>query len=155
MRPRRGCGQLIYYNCGGPEPDMCDCMNPTRIRCPCCYQFDHEVVDFLTLITQMREKGVLQPASTQNIQMMRTEPCEGDPNVNIVLRSGMNIGEDKEKQPGDDVWVCKTPTKASELDSGCTKEMDMEAMKSFVLADSYVYRKFSDKPSYYLIQPMI
>lgn len=33
-----------------------------------------------------------------NIQMMRSEPCEEDPNVNMMLRSGATTGEDKRKQ---------------------------------------------------------
>ena len=58
---------------------------------------DHEMIDCLTLIAQMREKGVLQPTLMQNIQMMRSEPREEDPNVNMVLRSGVTTGEDKGK----------------------------------------------------------
>jgi len=38
----------------------------------------------------MREKGVLQPASTQNIQMMRTEPCEGGG----LGKDGVDVGEE-------------------------------------------------------------
>jgi len=49
------------------------------------------------LITQMHEKGVLQPTPTQNIQMMRYELREEDPNMNMVLRSGATIEEDNEK----------------------------------------------------------
>jgi len=30
--------------------------------------------------------------------MMRLEPCEEDPNVNIVPRSGIVTGDDKRKQ---------------------------------------------------------
>ena len=84
------------------------------------------MIDCLMLIAQMHEKGVLQPTPTQNVQMMRSEPREGDPNVSMVLRSDANTGEDKEKQPGDDVWVCKTPTKVSELDSGRAKKINIQ-----------------------------
>jgi len=97
MGPRRGCGQLICYNCGGPRHYVRDCTNPTRISCSYCAQFDLEVVDCPTLIAQMCEKGVLQLPPTQNIQMMRSESCEEDLNVNMMLRSGMTTGEDKGK----------------------------------------------------------
>jgi len=56
------------------------------------------MVDFPTLIAQMHEKGLLQPTPTQNIQMMRFELCEEDPNVNMVLRIGATTREDKGKQ---------------------------------------------------------
>lgn len=42
---------------------------------------------------------------------MTTEPCEGDQNVNIVLRSGMTTGADKGKQPEEEGWVHKEPEK--------------------------------------------
>jgi len=79
----------------------------------------------------MHEKGVLQPASMQNIQMMRSEPHEEDPSMNMVLRSGAITGDDKEKKLEDDTWVRKAPTKEFELDSECTKETVMEAKKNF------------------------
>lgn len=60
------------------------------------------MIDCLTLIAQMHEKGVLQPTPMQNIQMMRFEPREEDPNVNMILRSGATMGEDKGKQPKED-----------------------------------------------------
>ena len=81
---------------------MWNCTNPTRACCPYYYQFDHEVVDFPTLIAQMREKGVLQTTPTQNIQMMKIELREGDPNMNMMLRSGATTREDKRKQPEED-----------------------------------------------------
>ena len=91
-------------------------MNPTKISCLYCEQFDHEMVDCPTLITQMREKGVLQCTLTQNIQMMRVEPCEEDPSVNMVLRSGATTGGDKRKKKGEDSWVRKAPTKKPEFE---------------------------------------
>jgi len=39
--------------------------------------------------------------------MMRFEPCEEDPNVNMILRSGMAKGEDKGKLNEGDIGVCK------------------------------------------------
>lgn len=70
-----------------------NCTNPTRLSYSYYSQFDHEAVDCPTLISKMREKGVLQPTLMQNIQMMRSEPREEDPNVNMVLKSGATIGE--------------------------------------------------------------
>ena len=97
MRLGRGHGQLICYNCGGPGHYARDYTNLTRTCFPYYYQFDHEVVYCPTLIAQMQEKGVLQANPTQNIQMMKAEPCKEDPNVNMVLRSGATTGEDKGK----------------------------------------------------------
>jgi len=59
MGPRQGCRQLICYNYVGPGHYACDCTNPTTISCPYCEQFNHEMVDYLMLIAQMCEKGVL------------------------------------------------------------------------------------------------
>jgi len=41
--------------------------------------------------------------------MMRDEPCEEDPNVNIVLRSEITTGDNKGKQLEEDRWVHKAP----------------------------------------------
>ena len=68
-----------------------------RVSCSYYAQFDLEMVDCATLITKMREKGILRPPLTKNIQMMRSEPREEDPNVNMMLRSGATTGEDKGK----------------------------------------------------------
>ena len=132
MRPGRGRRQLICYNCRGPRHYGCDCTNPTRISCLYCEKFDHEMVDCSTLITQMCEKGVLYPTPTQNIQMMRSEPCKEDPNVNTMLQNGGTTGEDKGKQPEENTWVRKAPTKKPEFDLDRAKETFMEAKKSFV-----------------------
>ena len=113
-----------------------DCTNPTRISCLYYPQFDHEMVDCPTLIAQMCEKGVLQPTLTQNIQMMRSEPCKEDPNMNMMLRSGATIGEDKGKQPEEDTWVHKAPTKEPEFDLEHARETFMEAKKSFMEAST-------------------
>ena len=63
--------------------------------------------------------------------MMRFEPREGDPNVNMVLKSGVTTGEDKGKEPEEDTWVCKAPTKEPEFDLECAKETFLEDKKSF------------------------
>ena len=134
--PGRAHGQLICYNCRGEGHYACDCMNLTH---PSCLYME----DFPTLITKLRDKGVLQPPLTQNLQMMRSESREEDPNINIVLRSGITKGNDKGKQPEDNTWVCKAPMKELEFGLEHAKETFMEATKSFVDA-STLGRK--DKP---------
>lgn len=59
----------------------------------------------------MHEKGVLQPTPTQNFQMMRSEPCEEYPNINMVLRSDETTGGDAQKEFVEDVKGCNVPTK--------------------------------------------
>ena len=68
--------------------------------------------------------------------MMKSEPREEDPNVNIVLQSGITIGDDKGKQPKESVWVCKAPTKEPKFDLEHAKETFMEAKKSFMEAST-------------------
>lgn len=67
---------------------------------------------------------------------MRSKPCEEDPHVNIMLQSGITIGDDKGKQPEESFWVCKAPTKEPEFDLQCAKETFMEAKKIFMEAST-------------------
>jgi len=83
--------------------------------------------DCPTLMEKLRDKGALQPPPTQNLKMMRSEPREEDPNVNIVLWSGITTGEDKGKQPEDSTWVRKAPMKEAEFDLERAKETFMES----------------------------
>ena len=98
--------------------------------------FDHEMEDCPTLMVRLCDKGELQPPLTQNLQMMRSEPCEEDINVNIMLRSGFTTWDDKGKQPEESTWVCKAPTKELEFDLERTKETLMEAKGSFYIAST-------------------
>ncbi len=91
----RGRRQLICYNCEGLGHYAHDCMNPMRPSCLYCTLFDHETKDCPTLIARLHDKGALHPPLTQNLQMMRFEPRMEDPNVNIMLGSGITIGDDK------------------------------------------------------------
>lgn len=95
MGPRRGCRQLTCYNYGGPRHYALDFINLKRTSCFYYTQFDHEAKDCPTLIPRLRKKGVLQHPSTHNLQMMRPESCEEDPNVNMMLRSGVTTSDDK------------------------------------------------------------
>jgi len=74
------------------------------------------------LIAQIREKRAVQPTITQNMQMMRSEPCEEDPKVNMVLRSGMATGAHR----------------TSKEDAGVGKETYLEARESFVEVSTQV-----------------
>ena len=68
--------------------------------------------------------------------MMRDEPHEEDPKVNIMLRSGTTIGEDKGKQPAKGEWVHKAPEKETGFDLEGAKETFIEVKKSFVQAST-------------------
>ena len=67
---------------------------------------------------------------------MRSGLCEEDPNMNIVLRSGIITGDEKGKQLEDSTWVHKAPMKEPEFDLERAKETFMEARKSFVDAST-------------------
>ena len=81
-------------------------------------------------------KGYYSLLQLKNIQMMRSELHEEDPNMNMVLRSGATIGEDKRKKPEGDMWVRKAPTKEPEFDLERAKETFMEGKKSFMKAST-------------------
>lgn len=85
------------------------------------------MVDCPTLISQIREKGVLQPNPTQNVEMMRLEPCKADPSINMVLRSGATIRGNARKEHVEDMKWHDDPTKEldSEVEQG--KSMPKEA----------------------------
>jgi len=74
---------------------------------------------------------------------MRSEPCDEDLNVNIVLRSGIATRDDKGKQLKDIAWVHKAPMKEAKFDLEHTHEMFMEAKKSFAEAST---SGIKDKP---------
>jgi len=80
----------------------------------------------------MREKGTLPQKPTQKLQMMRAEPCEEDPTMNIVSQSGMMTSKDKGKQPEKSEWVRKALEKEVGFDLEHAKETFMEAKKSFI-----------------------
>ena len=67
---------------------------------------------------------------------MRIEPHEEDPNVSIMLWSGMTTHEDKGKQPEESEWVHKAPEREVGFDLQLMKEMFMEAKKSFAEASN-------------------
>ena len=106
------------------------------MSCWYCNQFDHEVEGCPSLIAKMREKGVLQPPLTQNLHMMRSEPRKEDPNVNMMLKSGVMTGDDKGKHQEESVWVRKAPIKEPKFDLERAKETFMEAKKSFTEAST-------------------
>lgn len=57
------------------------------------------------LIAQIHEKMAAPHTMTLNVQMMRSKPCNEDPKVNMVLRRGATIGEDKGNLTKEDAWV--------------------------------------------------
>lgn len=68
--------------------------------------------------------------------MMRSESCEEEHNVNIILQSGITMGDDKGKQPKEITWVHKAPMKEPEFDLERAKETFMEAKRSFTDAST-------------------
>jgi len=88
---------VICYNCGGLGNYARDCTNPTHPSCLYSTLFDHEMDNCPTLIAMLHDKGALQTPPTQNLQMMRFEPREEDPNMNIVLQSRIMTRDDKGK----------------------------------------------------------
>lgn len=68
--------------------------------------------------------------------MMRSESHEEDPNVNMMLKSSITMGDDKGKKLEESVWIRKAPTKEPEFDLEKTKEKFMEAKKSFMEAST-------------------
>lgn len=63
--------------------------------------------------------------------MFKVEPRDEDPNVNIVLQSGMRTSDDKGKQPKEGGWVCKALEKEFGFDLKHAKEMFMEEEEKF------------------------
>jgi len=49
------------------------------------------------MTASMQEKKAQPQHPTQKLQMMRNEPCEEDPNVNIMLISRITTGDNKGK----------------------------------------------------------
>jgi len=68
--------------------------------------------------------------------MMRSEPHEEDPCVNMVCRSDATIGEDKRKQPREDLKFRMVPTKEPESKMEHVKETFKEAKKIFMEAST-------------------
>lgn len=95
MRPGRGQGQLICYNCRGPGHYARDFTNPTWISCPYCEKFDHDLLDCPMLLAQISEKRTTPPTMTQNVQMIRSEPCDEEYKVNMVLRGDATLEGDQ------------------------------------------------------------
>lgn len=89
------------------------------------------MVDYSTLIAQIHEKGVLQSPPTQNIQMMRAEPREEDPSINMVLRSGTTIGGNPQEERAEGGKRRDTATKKHDFEPEQGKKMSREAQRSF------------------------
>lgn len=115
---------------------MKDCSYPMRLSCCYCTQFDHVTEDCPIFLAKICENGAQPPQLTQNLQMMRVEPCEEGPKVNIMLRSGTMTEEDKGKQPAESKRVHKTIEKENGFDLEHIKETFMEAKKSFANAST-------------------
>lgn len=86
------------------------------------------------LLTQLWEKGVIPTSPTQNVQMMKAEPRTEDPNINMMLRSGTSIGEDKGKKTKAYTWVRKALVKQPEFDLTQASETFLEAKEKFMEA---------------------
>jgi len=87
----------------------------------------------------MQENKTQTQQRTQNIKMMKSEPDEEDPSVNIVTQIGIAIMEDKGKQPEENVWVRKAADKRVGFDVK-VKETFMEIKSSFANAKASTSR---------------
>jgi len=67
---------------------------------------------------------------------MRSKPCKENPNVNIVLRSGITTGDDKGNQLKESTWVHKALMKEPYFYLERAKETFMGAKKSFADAST-------------------
>lgn len=74
---------------------------------PYCSQFDQTIEEYPVMNAKMQEKKVQPQQPMQNLQMMRAEPRQEDPKLNIVLRSKVTTGDYKGKQSEEDIWVHK------------------------------------------------
>lgn len=81
---------------------------------------------------------------------MRFEPREEDPNVNILLQSGIAMGDDKGKQLEDNSWFRKALAK--ETESYLKHKTFMEEKKSFAKASVSGSR---DKPNQEMDRSML
>jgi len=68
--------------------------------------------------------------------MMREKPCEEDPSINMVLRSGANIGGNPQKEHVEGRKRCDTPIKEHDSEPEWGKKMSREAQWSFVEAST-------------------
>lgn len=134
--PSRGRGQVIFYNCRMPGHYAWECQNQMWPSCQYCTQCDHTIEECPVLMANMQENKAQPQHPTQNLQMMRLEHREEDPNVNIILRSGIMTDDDKGKQLEENGWVRKAPEKEVGFDLERAKETFMEAKKSFIEAST-------------------
>lgn len=72
----------------------------------------------------------------QKIHMMRAKPREEDQNINIVMRSDIEIGANKGKQPGEAIWIHNATEKEVDFDLNHAKEMFLEEKKNFAKAST-------------------
>lgn len=68
--------------------------------------------------------------------MMRVEPLDEDPNLNVMLRSGITTRDDNRKQSEENGWVHRAPQKEFGFDLERANEKFMEAKKTFVEAST-------------------
>jgi len=64
----------------------------------------------------MCKKGILWPTPTQNVQMMKLEPHEEDPRINMVVRNNIAIRGDVRKQSAKDEKGHDAPTRELEFE---------------------------------------
>lgn len=113
-----------------------DYLNLTRMSCCYCTHFDHATEHCPTILEKIGEKGAQPPQLKKNLQIMMVEPCEEDPKVNIMLRSGTTMRENEGKQLAEVEWVRKESEKETGFYLECPKETIMEEKKSFTEAST-------------------
>lgn len=85
---------MICYNCRDIGNYARDSPNPAWKSCRYCRQYDYVIEEYLLLIAKMQEK---QHAPTLNIKIVKVEPHDIGPSVNVITCNGVTTRGNEEK----------------------------------------------------------